>query len=136
MLNIKSLLVGLFIAVFAKDIASNALHNYAVEKFLGNDGLKLSILLPTNSQVWKVVDVKETLSAAVDMKGESSCVHMKPIAPEYQITSILEDGTKICCNISKSKPSMLVPYRELPNGSTDFLCGYYPDHQVVRVDKI
>lgn len=131
-LNAKAIAVGVLIAVFAEDIASNAAHNYKVDTFLGKSGLSASIFLPEQYQEWPKRDVREALIERRDESGEVSCLHVLPISPEYQITSILADGTKVCCSLAGS--SVLVPARERED-YIEYFCGHYPNQQVVRVMK-
>jgi hypothetical protein len=131
-LNAKAIAVGALIAMFAKDIASNAAHNYNVDTFLGKSGLSFGVFLPEKYQEWPKRDVREALTERRDESGSLSCLHVRPVSPEYQITSTLEDGTKICCSLDSS--SVLVPTREYEH-SIEYFCGHYPNHQVVRVMK-
>lgn len=130
--NAKAVAVGVLIAVFAKDIASNAAHNYLVESFLGDEGLKVAIFLPEKYQQWPKMDVRVELAEKLDDSGSLSCLHVLPISPEYQITSVVDDGTKLCCSVEGGSVYVPILARE---DSTDYFCGHYPNQQVVRVMK-
>lgn len=130
--EIKAILIGGAIGLTATDVASTLAQNYHVAEFLEIPTISWSILKPTKYQEWPTQDVREALGQKKDASGRMSCIHVLPISPEYQVTSTLEDGSRICCSVGEN--TVMVPVME-HDDSTDYFCGSYPDQQVVRVMK-
>lgn len=130
-IDIKLIALGLVIGWASMDVVSNISQNYAVYDFLDRK-LDWSILKPTSMQDWKTVDARVQLSPKLDDKGNDSCLFVLPVIPEYSIVSNLEDGTKLCCSVSES--SVFIPYKETDE-ATEYFCGNYPNHQIVRILK-
>lgn len=130
--EIKVILIGGAIGLTSTDVLSNLAQNYLVAEFLEKPAFSWSLLKPTRYQTWPTEDVREALGRKRDASGRMSCIHVQPIFPEYHITSTLADGSQICCSVGES--SVMVPVMDR-EGSTDYFCGHYPEHQVVRVIK-
>lgn len=130
--EIKAILIGGVIGLTATDVARTLAQNYHVAEFLEMPTISWTILKPTKYQDWPTQDVREALTQKRGASGRLSCIHVLPVSPEYQVTSTLEDGSRICCSVGDN--SVMVPVMEHED-STDYFCGSYPDQQVVRVMK-
>ena len=130
--SIYSLIGGLILAYFATDTVRLIIHNKIVYAFLGRDVFTLQILKPVEYQDYPMEDVRQRLLVEQDLDGNKSCLHVVPRKPEYQIISTISTGEKICCSLNAGESSLLVPFVN-KGDHTDYLCGYYPDEQLVSI---
>ena len=130
-INYKTILLGLLISIFIKDVISKVSYNYQVEKFFGRSGLSINVFYPIKYQDWPLTDVRASLLQEMDESGAYSCLHVIPVEPAYQITTTLSDGTKACCSIQES---LNIPFKRTTDG-VEYFCGEYPNQQIVRVLK-
>lgn len=129
-IDVKLIVVGVFLGYMAKEGGGNMLHNIHVYEFLGRD-LGVDIFIPSYLQDWSTVDVREALKPRLSQTGEASCIYAIPVKPLFQITTSLQTGD-VCCSIENGEYSA-------PFISTDsyieYFCGSYPNQQIVRVMK-
>lgn len=130
MLNFKTVVVGAVFGVFSAYYVGTVAQNFTINRFLGRS-LSLDIF-KTSYNVGPTRDARKYLKANTKLEPHMQCIHVTPIEPEYQTTSTLDDGTKLCCSLRNA--SVYVPYRETST-KVDYLCGKFPYQQIVRVNN-
>ena len=127
--NLRSIIVGLVFGLTAPYFAMQVASNASIINFLGESIMTWRLFLPSDSQEWTNESILGVLTPRMDDSGFYSCIHVIPISPKYQVTSVSSKGIKTCCDTNNS---LYVPVIDMGDYS-DYYCGKYPNQQTVRV---